>query len=122
MNLKGVTSRVRRWVYHPAEYPRGLNVPPAGPPQDWKAENEQRIAMLRARGVKIGRDCVIFTTEFSTEPYLVEIGDHVAVAGGTQFLTHDGRFSTSGRLPSAATRSLPRIASSCRARGSGRTA
>jgi len=90
MNLKGVTRRVRRWVYHPAEYPRGLNAPPAGPPLDWNAENEQRIAMLRARGVKIGRDCVIFTTEFSTEPYLVEIGDHVAVSGGTQFLTHDG--------------------------------
>ncbi len=27
---------------------------------------------------------------FSTEPYLIEIGDHVAIAGGTVFLTHDG--------------------------------
>ena len=27
---------------------------------------------------------------FSTEPYLIEIGDHVAVAANTQFITHDG--------------------------------
>jgi acetyltransferase-like isoleucine patch superfamily enzyme len=27
---------------------------------------------------------------FSTEPFLIEIGDHVAIAGGTVFITHDG--------------------------------
>jgi acetyltransferase-like isoleucine patch superfamily enzyme len=25
-----------------------------------------------------------------SEPYLVEIGNHVAIAGGTQFISHDG--------------------------------
>jgi acetyltransferase-like isoleucine patch superfamily enzyme len=30
------------------------------------------------------------TEEFSTEPYLIEVGNRVAVAGGTVFLTHDG--------------------------------
>jgi acetyltransferase-like isoleucine patch superfamily enzyme len=57
---------------------------------DWKVENKRRIGRLREQGIRIGRDCIIFTTEFSTEPYLVEIGDRVVVGGGTQFLTHDG--------------------------------
>ncbi len=52
--------------------------------------NRDRIARLRRRGVRIGRDCQILTEEFSTEPFLVEIGDRVIVAGGVQFLTHDG--------------------------------
>ena len=28
--------------------------------------------------------------DFSTEPYLIEIGDNVRIASGTIFLTHDG--------------------------------
>ena len=51
--------------------------------------NDFRIRRLRARGVRIGRDCLIFTTDFSTEPYLVEIGDHVAISSGVKFITHD---------------------------------
>lgn len=60
------------------------------PPSDWKARNEALIASLRRQGVSIGTGCVIFTEQFSLEPYLVEIGDRVAIAGGTMFLTHDG--------------------------------
>lgn len=60
------------------------------PPSDWKARNEALIARLRRQGVAIGSGCVIFTDQFSLEPCLVEIGDRVAVAGGTMFLTHDG--------------------------------
>lgn len=56
----------------------------------WQVRNEALITRLRARGVTIGEDCVIFTDQFSLEPYLVKIGDRVAVAGGTVFLTHDG--------------------------------
>jgi acetyltransferase-like isoleucine patch superfamily enzyme len=52
--------------------------------------NELGIHRLRKLGVKIGRDCVIHTKDFSTEPYLVEIGDRVGIAGGTRFLAHDG--------------------------------
>lgn len=51
--------------------------------------NRRRIARLRARGVRIGEGCFIFTEAFSTEPYLVEIGDQVAVADGVIFATHD---------------------------------
>ena len=55
-----------------------------------KANDERRINYLRKLGVKIGQRCRIRTMSFSTEPYLIEIGNHVAVAAGTQFITHDG--------------------------------
>ena len=40
--------------------------------------------------MRIGSQCLINNVNFSTEPYLVEIGDHVAIAAGTDFITHDG--------------------------------
>ena len=52
--------------------------------------NRLRIKYLRSRGVTIGDNCLIFTIIFSTEPYLIEIGDHVVVSSGTTFITHDG--------------------------------
>ena len=54
------------------------------------ASSEARINYLRRKGVKIGDNCRIDTLCFSTEPYLVEIGNHVAIAAGTQLITHDG--------------------------------
>lgn len=53
------------------------------------ASNEAKIKYLRKKGMKIGDDCQINTLLFS-EPFLVEIGNHVAIAGGTEFITHDG--------------------------------
>lgn len=52
--------------------------------------NRQRIKYLKSKGVKIGKDCLIFSIEFSSEPYLIEIGNHVVVSPGTAFITHDG--------------------------------
>ncbi|HYW33576.1 MAG TPA: acyltransferase [Candidatus Bathyarchaeia archaeon] len=52
--------------------------------------NEALIERLRSRGVRIGEGCVIHTESFSTEPYLISLGDRVAIAGGTKFVTHDG--------------------------------
>jgi acetyltransferase-like isoleucine patch superfamily enzyme len=43
---------------------------------------------IRRAGIKSGKDCRIHTV--STEPYLVEIGDHARIASGTMFITHDG--------------------------------
>jgi len=40
--------------------------------------------------MKIGQDCHFNTISFATEPYLVEVGNHVAIAAGTDFITHDG--------------------------------
>ena len=50
---------------------------------------EERIELLRRRGIRIGTDCQLYTTAFSTEPYLVDIGNRVGISGGTKFLTHD---------------------------------
>ncbi len=66
------------------------------------SSNEKRINYLRRQGVKIGKDCYFLTLEFGTEPYLIEIGDHVAIADGTEFLTHDGAiWSFRNELPDA---------------------
>lgn len=55
-----------------------------------KAGEETRNNYLRRKGVKIGRNCKVHTVSFSTEPYLVEIGDNVRITSGTEFITHDG--------------------------------
>lgn len=54
------------------------------------ANNEQKIWYLRNLGMKIGKNCSLYTLKFSTEPYLIMIGDHVSIAQGTTFITHDG--------------------------------
>lgn len=55
-----------------------------------KAGSSTRIKYWRRQGMKIGRNCLINNVNFSTEPYLIKIGDHVAIAAGTDFITHDG--------------------------------
>jgi len=55
-----------------------------------KASEETRNNYLRKKGVKIGANCKVHTVAFSTEPYLVEIGDNVRITKGTVFITHDG--------------------------------
>jgi acetyltransferase-like isoleucine patch superfamily enzyme len=55
-----------------------------------KASDRVKINYLRKQGMKIGEHCHLNTMSFSTEPYLIEIGDHVAIAAGTDFITHDG--------------------------------
>jgi acetyltransferase-like isoleucine patch superfamily enzyme len=55
-----------------------------------KAGEETRNNYLRKKGVKIGKNCKVHTVSFSTEPYLVEIGDNVRITSGTTFITHDG--------------------------------
>ena len=44
----------------------------------------------RRLGVTIGRRCVVSSRRFGSEPYLVELGDHVHVTTGVRFVTHDG--------------------------------
>ncbi len=42
-------------------------------------------------GLKLGRDVrVIGKPDFGSEPYLIEIGDHVTIASQVSFVTHDG--------------------------------
>ena len=46
----------------------------------------------RRTGATIGRDCSFVgrNISFSTEPYLITIGDHVRVSFDVAFVTHDG--------------------------------
>ena len=55
-----------------------------------KCSDERRVKYLRKLGVRIGDRCRIRTMKFSTEPYLIEIGEHVAIAANSEFITHDG--------------------------------
>jgi len=45
---------------------------------------------VRSLGVTVGKDCRIYTRHFGGEPWLVSIGDHVAVGPNVEFMTHDG--------------------------------
>jgi len=46
--------------------------------------------LLRGGG-KLGSGCEIYPeVEFGSEPYLIEIGDHVRITNGVKFVTHDG--------------------------------
>lgn len=53
------------------------------------------VAYARSLGVKVGYDVRLIGVvpgagTFGSEPYLVEIGNHVTVTGGVRFVTHDG--------------------------------
>lgn len=58
--------------------------------------NDEKYAMTLAidyakmQGVKVGERCRFFSTQFSTEQYLISIGNHVTIASGVYFITHDG--------------------------------
>lgn len=69
---------------------RRLGAPVEATDRDLQASDAATVELLRARGVRIGQGCRIYTLEFSTEPYLVSLGDRVGVSGGVKFLTHDG--------------------------------
>lgn len=47
----------------------------------------------RSIGVRIGADTRVLGIQlgtFGSEPYLVQLGDHVEVTSGVKFITHDG--------------------------------
>lgn len=51
------------------------------------------VGYARAQGVRMGSGCFFPGLEpatFGSEPYLVTLGNHVAVAAGARFITHDG--------------------------------
>lgn len=56
----------------------------------WVPVSRIRASMLRKIGVRIGNHCRLFKADWGTEPYLVEVGDHVVVSNNVRFLTHDG--------------------------------
>lgn len=55
-----------------------------------KYDPTTRAVYLRKLGAQIGEGCYIIPTDLGAEPYLVKIGNHVAIAGDVKFVTHDG--------------------------------
>jgi len=55
----------------------------------WKLKLDP-ISHARKRGVKIGTDCRVYTRNFGSEPWLIEIGNKVTLTSGVTVLTHDG--------------------------------
>lgn len=49
------------------------------------------VSYWRSKGAKIGERCEIYATaSFGSEPYLINIGNHVRINSGVIFVTHDG--------------------------------
>lgn len=78
--------RLSHWVRRLEDFLATRRSGAASAPRD---PHQARIDDLRARGVQIGSGCWILTPHFSTEPWLIEIGNRVAIAGGVQFVTHE---------------------------------
>lgn len=48
------------------------------------------VEFARFLGVKVGNGCMIATRRWSSEPYLVSIGNHVQITAGVAIHTHGG--------------------------------
>lgn len=48
------------------------------------------VSYYRKKGIIIGERCEIRGAVFSSEPYLITIGNHVRINAGVEFVTHDG--------------------------------
>ena len=49
------------------------------------------VAFWKKSGVKLGDRAEIYSSaSFGSEPYLIEIGNHVRINAGVRFITHDG--------------------------------
>lgn len=53
----------------------------------------------RFQGVKIGNNCDIQKVSFGSEPYLIEIGNHVQITSGTKIYTHGGGWVLREKYP-----------------------
>lgn len=54
----------------------------------WRLQSPEKQA--RHLGVTIGENCLIATRNWSSEPYLITIGNHVQVTENVYFHTHGG--------------------------------
>lgn len=57
----------------------------------WGIHKGNRVNYLRSLGVTIGKNCDILTSPLNmgSEPWLIEIGDHVTLTSGVVLITHD---------------------------------
>ena len=52
--------------------------------------HDAQVDLLRKRGMRIGKNCRIYTNHFGVEPWLIRIGDHCTLTSGVRLVTHDG--------------------------------
>jgi hypothetical protein len=85
----------------------------------WKLSRRLLDGVPAARwmGVTVGRGCRIYSGAFSTEPWLVTLGDRVTVSVEVKFLPHDGRAPLSLRADHGRQRRLHRRRGDPPARG-----
>ena len=55
--------------------------------------------IARHIGVKIGHSSDIQIKSFGSEPYLIEIGNHVQITSGTKFFTHGAAWVLRDKYP-----------------------
>lgn len=56
----------------------------------WKLKRNP-IKFWRSKGMKIGEGCEIYSSaNFGSQPYLIQIGDHVRINSNVKCITHDG--------------------------------
>lgn len=55
-----------------------------------RSSDAKKVKYLRKQGMKIGENCHFNSMSFSTEPYLIELGNKVTIAAGCDLVTHDG--------------------------------
>lgn len=55
-----------------------------------RSSDEKKVKFLRKQGMKVGEKCHFNSMSFSTEPYLIELGDKVTISAGCDLVTHDG--------------------------------
>jgi acetyltransferase-like isoleucine patch superfamily enzyme len=55
-----------------------------------RSADSKKVKYLRKQGMKIGENCHFNSMSFSTEPYLIELGNKVTISAGCDLVTHDG--------------------------------
>ncbi len=59
--------------------------------REWKIRRDP-IAYTRSIGVQVGENCRLIGVDagtFSSEPYLIRLGNRVTITAGVRFITHD---------------------------------
>ncbi len=64
-----------------------------------KYDNYTIAEYFRKQGAQIGDNCFISVRKLGAEPYLIKIGNHVAITAGVQFLTHGIGWNYRDKIP-----------------------
>mgnify|MGYP000849565594 CR=1 FL=1 len=57
------------------------------------------VKYAKSLGVKVGEGCCIYKVHWGSEPYLIEIGDHVQITNDVRFFTHGSSWVLREKYP-----------------------